>query len=70
MIRRLADRGSHIGMVITGPEDEEDDNIKYCENCYKVGELNALKERIFLDSAGKLLPTPPDNDDFMMCRTC
>ena len=29
-----------------------------------------MKERIFLDSAGKRLPSPPDNDSFLQCWTC
>ena len=59
-----------VGMVITDSE-EEDKDISYCENCYKVGVLNKLRERVYLDMSGKLLVNPPpDADDWLQCWKC
>jgi hypothetical protein len=57
-------------MVITDSE-EEDKDISYCENCYKVSVLNKLKQRVYLDMSGKLLVHPhPDAEDWLQCWTC
>lgn len=59
---------SHVGMVIDNSEDEED--LQFCSTCMAVGEMNKLKERIWLDSKGKRLPDPPDAADWRQCWTC
>jgi hypothetical protein len=65
-IRRI-DRDYHsVGIVV----DEEIEDISFCQSCQKNGTLSKLKERIYLDSAGKLLPPPPDASYFVMCWTC
>jgi hypothetical protein len=66
MIRRM--NKSHVGMVIDNGGEEED--ISYCSTCMAAGELVRLKQRIYLDSAGKLLPPPPDAEDWRQCWTC
>ena len=64
MIRRL-DKGS-VGVVIESDEDE----IMFCSTCAANGEMNKLKERIWLDDKGKRLPDPPDSDAWRMCWKC
>ena len=67
MIRRMADRGSSIGVVI----DEDIPDISFCPDCQKNGETSKLKPMIYLDDFGKLLKNPPpDADDFKRCYKC
>ena len=68
MIRRMADK-SHVGMVISSDYDDDEDN-SYCSTCMAVGEMNKLKERLYLDSTGKRLPPPPDAEDWLQCWVC
>ena len=56
-IRRLQHDYSSVGVVIDSDSDLED--ISYCSTCMAVGELNRLKERIWLDDKGRRLPDPP-----------
>lgn len=59
-----------VGMVITDSEVEDKD-ISYCENCYKVGVFNKLRERVYLGMSGKLLVNPPpDAEDWLQCWIC
>jgi hypothetical protein len=66
-IRRY-DRDYHSIGIVTNDDEEE---LSFCENCYKNShELVRLKERLYLDNNGKLLPPPPDADSFRQCWTC
>ena len=67
MIRRIANKNSFVGVVYDG---EEEDSPVFCSTCAALGNLVKLKERIFLDAAGKRLPSPPDNDSFLQCWEC
>ena len=69
-IRRYDKRNYHsVGIVIDDGQEEESD-ILYCENCYKVGVLTKLKGRVYLDMSGKLLVNPPpDAEDWLQCCT-
>jgi hypothetical protein len=67
MIRRYASDYSNIGIVI---DEAPQEKISYCSTCMAVGELSRLRERIHLDSAGKRLPDPPNNDLFRQCWKC
>jgi hypothetical protein len=62
----MTDKGS-VGMVIDN-SDEED--LIFCSTCAANGDMSRLKERIWLDSAGKRLPDPPDADSWRQCWTC
>jgi hypothetical protein len=68
-IKRLNKDYTSIGIVIA---DEDEEELSFCENCYKNShELVRLKQRIWLDNkTGKLLPSPPNADDFLQCWTC
>ena len=67
MIRRMADKGSSIGVVI----DEDIPDISFCPSCQKNGETSKLKPMVYLDDFGKLLKNPPpDADDFKRCYKC
>ena len=66
MIRRMQNNYSSVGVVI----DEETEDLQFCSTCAANGEMNKLKERIWLDSAGKRLPDPPDADAWRMCWKC
>jgi hypothetical protein len=71
MIRRYDKRNYHSVDIVIDSEDAGDQNISYCENCYKVGVLNKLKQRVYLDMSGKLLVNPPpDAEDWLQCWTC
>jgi hypothetical protein len=67
MIRRMNSDYSSIGIVY---DEAPAEKISYCSTCMAVGELVRLKERIHLDSAGKRLPDPPNNDLFRQCWKC
>ena len=68
MIRRMQSNYSSVGVVV---DSEELPDISFCSTCMAVGQLNRLKERIYLDSKGKRLPTPPGSEDqFLQCWTC
>jgi hypothetical protein len=58
-IRRYYKRNYHSVGIVIDSEDAEDQDISYCENCYKVGILNKLRERVYLDMSGKFLVNPP-----------
>ena len=69
MIRRLHHDNHSVGIVIDSEDDKED--ISFCSTCAANGEMSRLKERLYLDSAGKRLPTPqPDADSWRQCWTC
>ena len=70
MIRRYDKRNYHsVGIVVD--EDEEREDISYCENCYRVGVLNKLRLRVYLDMSDKLLVNPPpDAEDWLQRWTC
>ena len=68
MIRRLTE--DNRGIEIKVDHSSEEDNNPYCPNSEQIGKLSRLKERIYLDDNGKLLPPPPDNDNFMQCWKC
>ena len=66
-IRRY-DKDYHSIGIVTNDDEEE---LSFCENCYKNShELVRLKERLYLDNNGKLLPPPPNADLFRQCWTC
>ena len=66
MIRRMTNKGS-VGVVI----DEEIEDIMFCPSCQKNGGvLSKLRELIHLDDNDKLLPPPPDANEFKRCYTC
>jgi hypothetical protein len=66
MIRRMTNHNS-VGVVY----DEEDyEPISYCSTCMAVGEMNRLKQAIYLDDKGKLIPNHPDSENFKMCWVC
>jgi hypothetical protein len=67
MTIRRYDRDYHSVAVITDDDEEE---LAFCEVCQKNGELSKLKERLYLDTNGKLLPPPPNADLFRQCWTC
>jgi hypothetical protein len=56
--------------IIVGSDIPAVSNNAFCPNCREVGKLSRLKERIYLDDNGKLLPPPPDNDDWLQCWKC
>ena len=68
-IRRLQRDNYHSVGIITDNESEE---LVFCENCQKNrgGQLSKLKERLYLDEKGKLIPPPPDADSYRQCWTC
>ena len=66
MIRRMQ-RGNHFANIIVDTEPE--DKNPFCSTCAAVGKLSRLRERIYLDDKGKLLPPPPNND-FLQCWNC
>jgi hypothetical protein len=68
MIRRMADKSSYVGMVISNDSEEED--LMFCQSCRKDGTMSKLKPMIYLDDNGKLLPPPPDADNFKRCYKC
>ena len=55
MINRLTDNNKGIAIIID-PDYLEYDSNPFCPNCQEVGKLSRLKERIYLDDKGKLLP--------------
>ena len=70
-IRRYDKRNYHSVGIVIDDGQEEDQNISYCVNCYKVGVLTKLKGRVYLDMSGKLLVNPPpDAEDWLQCWTC
>jgi hypothetical protein len=66
MIRRMADRGSSIGVVI----DEYIPDISFCPDCQKNKVISKLKDLVYLDDNGKALPPQPDADEFKRCYKC
>jgi hypothetical protein len=68
MTIRRYDKNYRSVSIITDDDDQEE--LAFCEVCQKNGELSKLKERIYLDNNGKLLPPPPDADSFRQCWTC
>jgi hypothetical protein len=67
MIRRLQQDNHSVGIVI----DSDEEDIMFCPSCQKQGTLSKLKELIYLDDNGKLLPNPPpDADSWRTCWTC
>jgi hypothetical protein len=68
MIRRMTN-ASHVGMVIDNSEEEGD--IMFCSTCMAAGQMNKLKQRVYLDMSGKLLANPPpDAEDWLQCWEC
>jgi hypothetical protein len=66
-IRRY-DRDYHSIGIVTDDDEEE---LAFCHNCYKNShELVRLKERLYLDNNGKLLPPAANADSFRQCWTC
>jgi hypothetical protein len=66
-IRRLDKRNYHsVGLVV----DEEIEEISSCSTCAANGVMSKLKQRLYLDDKGKLLPPPPDADDWLQCWIC
>ena len=70
MIRRLHHDNRSVGIVIDS-EDDEEEQLQFCSTCAANGEMSRLKERLYLDSVGKRLPSPPpDAEDWLQCWTC
>ena len=57
-----------IGAVYSG--SKEKDKISYCENCWNVGKVSLLKNRIYLDKKGKITTPGPDADNWRQCWNC
>ena len=57
-----------MGIAIDEYEDEE--QVRYCTQCYAVGVFSILKDRLFLDDKGKRQPDPPYAEDFLQCWKC
>ena len=68
MIRRLDKRNYRCVRMVIDTEPEQTN--PYCSTCAAVGKLSRLKNRIYLDDKGKLLPPGPDADQWLMCWTC
>jgi hypothetical protein len=51
--RYYSNKDYHSVGIITDDDHEE---LAFCEVCQRNGELSKLKERIYLDDNGKLLP--------------
>jgi hypothetical protein len=68
MISRLTDNNKGIAIIVDS--DSEFDSNPFCPNCQDIGKLSRLKERIYLDDKGKLLPPQPDAENFLMCYLC
>ena len=67
MIRRLQENNHSVGVVI----DSDEEDIMFCPSCQKQGTSSKLKELIYLDDNGKLVPNPPpDADSWRQCWTC
>ena len=66
MIRRLQQDNHSVGVVI----DSDEDDISFCSTCAANGEMNKLKERIYLNEKGKRLPSPPDAENWLQCWKC
>ena len=63
----MTGKGS-VGMVIDN-SDEED--LIFCSTCAANGDMNKLKQRVYLDMSGKLLANPPpDAEDWLQCWEC
>ena len=68
MIRRMQ-RGSHFANIVVSSEPEEKN--PWCSTCAALGKMSRLKQKIVLDSHGKLIhPQPPDCENWLMCWTC
>jgi hypothetical protein len=67
MIRRMDKSNYHsVGLVI----DEEREELMFCSTCAANGVMSKLKQRLYLDDKGKLLPPPPDSEDWLQCWEC
>ena len=51
-------------------DNDKSEQLAFCENCQSQGVISELKQRIYLDEKGKLLPSPQDSDSFRQCWTC
>jgi hypothetical protein len=69
MIGRLTDENKGIAIIVDSDYPDYENN-PFCPNCQAIGKSSRLKERIYLDDKGKLLPPPPDNDDWLQCWKC
>ena len=69
MINRLQDNNKGIAIIVDSDYPEYESN-PFCPNCQEVCKLSRLKERIYLDDKGKLLPPQPDAENFLMCYKC
>lgn len=67
-IRRLYNP-HFVGIIIDTGNSPEEKN-PFCPRCQKLGIYSRLKQRIYLDDNGKLLPPPPDHDNWLQCWKC
>jgi hypothetical protein len=65
-IRRLDKNYSSVSIIT----DDDEEELAFCEVCQRNGELSKLKERIYLDDNGKLLPPLPGSENFRQYWTC
>ena len=56
-----------VGIIIDNKPEESN---PFCPKCEAVGIISRLKERLYLNDKGKLLPPPPDANSFLQCWKC
>lgn len=67
-IRRLTDKGSGIGVVYSGRNQEE---IAYCQRCLEMANIRSkLGNRIYLPDSSGQINIPPDYDKWRQCHLC